>query len=128
MSWEIEANLAEIMRLSRLIATLDEGPQRAALEAEREQRRERARRLADLTRSETNLRAELVSVERQLAEIDEAGIKPALHESYKLITDPSAYRRQINRQIAANTAETREALAQRRAELLEALATDQDSR
>ena len=128
MSWEIDANLAEILRLSRRIDTMPPGPDRTALETEREERRKRARRLADATRSTANLKAELTSVEEQLAGLGEAPIKPALNESYKLVTDPSAYRRRINQQIEDNDAERRAALELRRRELREALggAGDQD--
>ena len=128
MSWEIDANLAEILRLSRQIEAMPPGPPRAELEAEREERRERARRLADASRSVANLEAELANVEKQLAGLGEAPIKPALNESYKLVTDPSAYRRRINQQIEDNEAERRAALELRRRELREALGTagDQD--
>ena len=127
MSWEIEANLAEIMRLSDQIARTPEGPAREALEAEREERRDRARRLADVTRSTANLQAELNAVEDQLADMDTVGIKPALNESYKLVTDPSAYRQNINKRIAANEADRREALEQRRDEIRAALAERTES-
>jgi len=128
MSWEIDANLAEIVRLSQRIAAMPPGPQRADLERERDERRERARRLADTSRSVANLRAELANVEGQLAGLGETPIKPALNESYKLVTDPSAYRRRINRQIEENEAGRRTALEARRRELREALggAGDQD--
>ena len=121
MSWEIDANLAEILRLSRLIEGMPEGPARDELENEREQRRERARRLADASRSAANLNAELANVDEQLASLGDVPIKPALNESYKLVTDPSAYRQNINKRIEDNEAGRREALETRRRELLEAL-------
>ncbi len=126
MSWEIDANLAEIMSLSRRIDALPEGETRAALEEERDRRRERARRLTDVTRSEVNLKAELAGVEEQLATLGEVPIKPALNESYKLVTDPSAYRRRINRQIEDNEADRRAALEIRRSELRAALDAQRD--
>jgi len=121
MSWEIEANLAEVQRLTERIDALPEGPQRAALEEEREKRRRRARRMSDATRSARHLEAELANIEQQLAGLDDVAIKPALNESYKLVTDPSAYRRRINQRIAENEATRRQALEVRRGEILAAL-------
>lgn len=126
MSWEIDANLAEILRLGRLIEATPPGPERAELEKEREQRRERARRLADVSRSVENLSAELANVEQQLSGLGEAPIKPALNESYKLVTDPSAYRQKINRRIEDNEADRRLALETRQRELREALGALRD--
>lgn len=126
MSWEIDANLAEIMRLSRRIETLPEGPERTELETQRDQRRVRARKLTDATRSAANLRAELANVEEQLTALGDVAIKPALNESYKLVTDPSAYRRKINQRIDDNEADKRAALETRREELREALGRGQD--
>ena len=90
---------------------------------EREQLRARARLLGDASRRRDNLEAELATVEAQLAGLKQTGIKPALHEQYKMITDPSAYRRRINEKIAANNEDRLEELEQRRLEIIEALHT-----
>lgn len=121
MSRDVDAILGEIRHLSGLIAELPEGPERAALETQRELRRAAARLAADVSRPVENLTAELENVERRLGELDEVAIKPALNESYKLVTDPSAYRQKINQTIAANEAQERDALLERRDELQLAL-------
>lgn len=121
MSYDVDATLAEIQRLRERIETLQVGPERARLEAQRDQLRDRARLAADAARPVSHLRAELYSVEEQLKAMDAQLIKPALHEHYKVITDPAAYRRRINERIEAGDADRRIALELRRAELLSAL-------
>lgn len=126
MTYDIDAVLDEIRRLRRIIETVPPGPERDALEAERDELRAQARRATDASRPTAHLEAELANTETQLAGLESDAIKPALNESYKLVTDPSAYRRRINESIAANSEARRMELEQRRAELLEALATRQD--
>ena len=121
MAFEIDEALAEIQRLGRVIENTPPGPERAALEAQRDGIRAQARLATDVTRPTAHLRAELANTEAQLADLDSDAIKPALNEHYKLITDPAAYRRRINESIAANTALRRAELEQRRQELLDAL-------
>jgi hypothetical protein len=118
---EIDALLAEIRALSDEIAQADDGPERDALEDQRDQLRADARLLADASRREDNLEAELAAVEQQLAAIEDVAIKPAWQERFKIINDPSAYRRRINESLDANEARRREELEQRRSELLAAL-------
>ena len=93
MASAIDDLLASIRSLSDRIAQLDESPERARLEARREQVRAEARLLGDATRSEVNLKAELAAVEQQLAAMDSQTIKPAWQEQFRFINDPSAYRR-----------------------------------
>ena len=126
MSSEIDEMLEAIQRLSQQLATLPPGPARESLEAERETLRAKARLVGDTRRPPPNLQAELANIEAQLAAMDDATIKPALNESYKLITDPSAYRKRINESIEANEADHRKELIERRAELLGALDEIQD--
>lgn len=126
MSSEIDEMLEAIQRLSQQISALPEGPARESLLAERDGLRAKARLAGDTRRPLANLQAELANVENQLSAIDDTAIKPAMNESYKLITDPSAYRNRINESIEANEADHRSALVERRAELLEALAAIQD--
>ena len=114
--------LTEIMRITESMRSTPEGSQRDALEARREELRATARLLTDIGRPPSNLRAELVAVEEQLADLDDTGIKPALNENYRVITDPAAYRRRINETIVENNAPDKGRLEARRAELLEALA------
>lgn len=123
MNSEIDEILAAIRDVSGRIDQLPEGDTRAALEVEREQLRARARLIGDTSRRRSNLAAELEAVEAQLAALRETGITPALHEQYKMITDPSAYRRRINETIEANSADRLEELERRRVEILEALHT-----
>lgn len=96
------------------------------MEAQRDELRARARLRADATRPVATLEAELESVTAQLEAMTEVAIKPALNESYKMVTDPAAYRRRINESIADNAADRRRALERRRAELLEALEAQGD--
>ena len=117
----IDANLAEIRRISERIANTEPGPDRAALESRRDALRRAARSLADTTKSVQQLEAELANVESRLAAMGEVEIKPAWVEGHKLINDPSAYRRRINESIQRNEAPEREQLEQRRQELREAL-------
>ncbi len=126
MTDEVDATLAEVLQLSQQIADLPAGPTRAALEAQRDELRARARLRADATRPVATLEAELESVTAQLEAMTEVAIKPALNESYKMVTDPAAYRRRINESIADNAADRRRALERRRAELLEALEAQGD--
>ncbi len=121
MASAIDELLAEIRALGNRIADLDEGPERSRLEERREQLRAEARLLTDSSRPKTNLEAELATVEQQLTEIEAVAIKPAWTEQYRLINDPSAYRRRINESLDANQAARRQQLAQRRTELLAAL-------
>lgn len=121
MTHDIDATLAEIQRLRERIATMPPGPERDHLEAKREKLRGRARQAADSAKPATHLRAELQNVQEQLDAMDSELIKPAMNEHYKLITDPSAYRRRINERLEAGEAERRAALEKRRDELLAAL-------
>lgn len=124
----IDATLAEIRRLSELIATTEPGAERAALEERRAALRRTARTLADTTKSVPHLEAELANVERRLAAMGEVEIKPAWVEGYKWINDPSAYRRRINESIQLNEAPQREQLELRRRELRAALRAATQSR
>lgn len=126
MSFDVDDNLASIQELSARIAAMSHGPERDVLAAERDKLRDGARLAADLTRPRPHLEAELANVRSQLDQMGEVAIKPALNESYKLITDPSAYRRRINKSIQDNEADRRAALEQRRAELVTALAALQE--
>ena len=121
MSSPIDTLLARIRVLSDQIAQLDEGMERSELEERRDQLRAEARLLADSSRLESNLEAELAAVEEQLATLESAAIKPAWQERFRIINDPSAYRRRINESLDANEAANREDLERRRSELLEAL-------
>ena len=107
--------------MSDEIAQLDDGPERLALEDEREQLRARARLMADSSRLDVNLEAELAAVEKQLAALEDAPIKPAWQERFRIINDPSAYRRRINESLDDNDAWRRDELERRRSELLAAL-------
>ena len=121
MTYDIDATLAEIQRLREQIATMPPGPERDQLEAKREELRDRARAAADIAKPVAHLRAELNNVEEQLDAMDSELIKPAMHEHYKMITDPSAYRRRINERLETGEAERRDALEKRRDELAAAL-------
>lgn len=121
MASAIDGLLTEIRALSEQISQLDEGLERLELEEQRERLRGEARLLADASRREDNLEAELAAVEQQLAAIEEVAIKPAWQERFRIINDPSAYRRRINESLDANEAGRREELEQRRSELLAAL-------
>ncbi len=121
MTYDIDRTLAEIQRLSSQIESMPPGPDRDTLEEQREQVRHRARLAADASRPLTHLQAELHNVEEQLAAMDAELIKPAMNEHYKMITDPSAYRRRINQRIAEGDADRQTGLQQRRDELLAAL-------
>jgi hypothetical protein len=117
----IDELLSEIRSLSDRIARLDDGPERLDLEAQREGLRAEARLLADASRRQDNLEAELAAVEQQLAELEDVAIKPAWQERFRIINDPSAYRRRINESLDANEAAHRDDLERRRSELLAAL-------
>jgi hypothetical protein len=117
----IDALLTEIRALSEQIARLEESPERAELEEQREQLRAEARLMADSSRLDLNLEAELAAVEQQLEALEGVTIKPAWQERFRFINDPSAYRRRINESLDANEAHHREELVRRRAELLAAL-------
>ncbi len=121
MASAIDALLSEIRALSNQISQLDDGPERLELEEQRDRLRTEARLLADASRREDNLEAELAAVEQQLAAIEDVAIKPAWQERFRIINDPSAYRRRINESLDANDAGRREELEQRRSELLAAL-------
>ena len=121
MASPIDALLARIRALSDQIALLGEGMERSELEERRDQLRAEARLLADSSRLESNLEAELAAVEEQLATLEDAAIKPAWQERFRFINDPSAYRRRINESLDANEAANREDLERRHGELLEAL-------
>lgn len=127
MASVIDEILSEIQALSDEIAQLDDGPDRAALEEQREGLRARARLLADSSRLESNLAAELAAVEQQIAALESEAIKPAWQEQFRIINDPSAYRRRINESLEANTAAQRDDLVRRRTELLEALRAQSQS-
>ncbi len=127
MASAIDELLAEIRALGARIAELDEGAERSGLEERREQLRADARLLTDSSRPKINLEAELAAVNQQLAEIETVAIKPAWTEQYRLINDPSAYRRRINESLDANEAARRQQLAERRAELLAALRAQSQS-
>jgi hypothetical protein len=117
----IDALLTEIRALSEQIARLEESPERAELEEQREQLRAEARLMADSSRLDLNLEAELAAVEQQLEALEGVTIKPAWQERFRFINDPSAYRRRSNESRDANEAHHREELVRRRAELLAAL-------
>ena len=117
-----DAILREIMQITETMRTTRPGPEHDALAGRREELRTAARLLTDVSRPSENLRVELAAVDEQLAALDDTGIKPALNENYRVITDPAAYRRRINDTIAENNAPSRQRLEARRAELLEALA------
>jgi len=117
----IDELFSEIRALSDRIAQLDDGPERLDLEAQREGLRAEARLLADASRRQDNLEAELAAVEQQLAELEDVAIKPAWQERFRIINDPSAYRRRINESLDANQAAHRDDLERRRSELLAAL-------
>lgn len=121
MASAIDELLSEIRSLSDRIARLDDGPERLDLEAQREGLRAEARLLADASRRQDNLEAELAAVEQQLAELEDVAIKPAWQERFRIINDPSAYRRRINESLDANEAAHRDDLERRRSELLAAL-------
>ena len=104
MASAIDALLGEIRALSDRIDQLEEGPQRLAFEDEREQLRAAARVMADSSRLDSNLEAELAAVEQQLAAIEDVAIKPAWQERFRFINDPSAYRRRINESLDTNEA------------------------
>ena len=123
MASGIDDLLASIRSLSDRIAQLDDGSERADLEEQRQQLRSEALLLADSSRSELNLEAELAAVEQQLAAMDSREIKPAWQEQFRFINDPSAYRRRINESLEANEAAHRDDLMRRRSELLAALRT-----
>jgi len=125
MSYDVDAALAEIRRVGDQIEAMAPGPERQVLEDKREELRDQARLAADAARPLTHLRAELHNVEEQLEAMDAALIKPAMNESYKIITDPSAYRRRINDRIEEGEAGRRTALRERQAELLAAIAAAQ---
>lgn len=121
MASAIDELFSEIRALSDRIAQLDDGPERLDLEAQREGLRAEARLLADASRRQDNLEAELAAVEQQLAELEDVAIKPAWQERFRIINDPSAYRRRINESLDANQAAHRDDLERRRSELLAAL-------
>lgn len=122
MEFEIDVALAQIQQLRELIDATPPGPERDALESQRDELRAKARLATDATRPATHLRAELANVEAQLAAMESEAIKPALNEHYKVITDPAAYRLRINESLAANSEPRRAELELRRRELLDALA------
>ena len=126
MGYDIDRTLRELQGLREQIDATPPGPERDQLELRREELHARARVAGDATRPVAHLRAELANVEEQLAGLDTDLIKPALNESYKLVTDPSAYRRRINESIQENEAEHRSELEKRREELRAALAERQD--
>lgn len=121
MASDIDALFSEIRALSEQINQLGDGPERLLLEEERDRLRSEARLLADVSRREDNLEAELAAVEQQLATLGDVAIKPAWAEQFRIINDPSAYRRRINESLDENDAGRREELEQRRSELLAAL-------
>ena len=125
MGFDIDSTLAELRTLRDQIESTPEGPERERLEARREELHTRARLAGDASRPLPTLRAELEAVEKQLDAMDQGLIRPAMNESYKLITDPSAYRRRINESITANEAQRRDDLEQRRQELRDAIAINQ---
>lgn len=121
MASAIDALLSEIRTLSNEIAQLGDSPERLVLEEHRERLRAEARLLADASRRQDNLEAELAAVEKQIATLEEVEIKPAWQERFRIINDPSAYRRRINESLDENHAARRDELEQRRSELLAAL-------
>ena len=121
MASTIDALFSAIRSLSDKIAQLDDGPERTGLEDQRAQLRAEARLLADASRREDNLEAALEAVEEQLAILEDTAIKPAWAEQFRLINDPSAYRRRINESLDANDALRRDELTRRRTELRAAL-------
>ena len=121
MSYDIDKTLRELQGLREQIEATPPGPERDQLVLRREELHARARIAGDATRPTAHLIAELANVDEQLAGLDTDLIKPALNESYKLITDPSAYRRRINESIQENAAQRRSELEKRRDELRMAL-------
>ncbi|NND04653.1 MAG: hypothetical protein HKN91_17905 [Acidimicrobiia bacterium] len=121
MTYDIDATLAEIRELGEQISALPAGPEREELEGKRDGLRAHARFAADAARPLSHLRAELHNVEEQLEGLNAELIKPAMNEHYKMITDPSAYRRRINDRIEELDADRRAGLEQRRSELAAAI-------
>ena len=121
MASPIDSLLARTRALSDRIAELGEGAERLELEEQRDQLRAEARLLADASRRKDNLEAALEAVEEQLAILEDTAIKPAWAEQFRLINDPSAYRRRINESLETNEAARRDELEQRRSELRAAL-------
>jgi len=121
MTYDVDATLAAIQQLREQIKALPDGPERVLLEQQRDELRDRARLAADAARPLATLRAELINVTEQLEAMDAELIKPAMNEHYKMLTDPSAYRRRINESLEEGEADRRAALEKRRGELTAAL-------
>jgi hypothetical protein len=118
---DLDAILAELGDLRTALDGLaPEHPHRIDLEKRREVLHARARRQADLIRPTPELRRELDTAKKRLAELDSMRIKPSFTERRQErwpIGDPTGYIHKINSTIEEGTADERTDLVERIAEI-----------